>query len=427
MKQLEDRIKDRLEGYESSLPEGDLAEFRAKLDKVDALSSNKVGSRDHGTPILAWLAPLAVAAGLGLFFVLDRDHGQDMVRVQEDNMLVADIVEPTVEIPEPTVEIPTPSDDLAEVFRPSSRDIDEVQPVQETAGIIEAGETGQSVEISEHQEVEPSVEIIEYQEIEQPVEVIGNQENKPSSESEDMSVTAITSPFVPGASDANGSPVSTKVGQAVAGVLGGTGGVALAGLVPSMLLAESDPDLPQDDFNDPGGINESSQDKRNGKDNHSFPLRAGLSLRIPFNDRWSLVTGLDYSLYSSSIGYSLTGGKRQNAHYLGVPLRMDYTIARNRWLDVYVGAGASADLCVAAYLDGSNCDRDGNKIEKDGLGFSLTGVGGLQFNITKAVGVFLDPTISWNIPSGNRVLETYRSEHPLMLSVSTGLRITIAK
>ena len=159
-------------------------------------------------------------------------------------------------------------------------------------------------------------------------------------------------------------------------------------------------------------------DERTYNNTHNMPLRAGLSIRVPFNERWSLTTGVDYSWYSSTIGYSVTGGHKQDAHYIGIPVRADFTIARNRWLDVYVGAGASADFCVAAF-------EAGQKIGKDGVGFSLIGAGGVQFNITDNLGIFLDPTLSWNIPSNNNVLDIYKSAHPFMFSVSTGLRVTI--
>lgn len=149
-----------------------------------------------------------------------------------------------------------------------------------------------------------------------------------------------------------------------------------------------------------------------------MPLRAGLSLRVPFNDRWSLTTGVDYAWYSSTIGYSVSGGHKQDAHYVGIPIRADFTIARNRWLDVYVGAGASADFCIAAFEDGS-------RIAKDGIGFSLIGSGGVQFNITNNLGLFFDPTFSWNIPTDNRILDTYKSDHPFMFSVSSGIRVTL--
>lgn len=82
-------------------------------------------------------------------------------------------------------------------------------------------------------------------------------------------------------------------------------------------------------------------------------------------------------------------------------------------------AGGSVDFYVAAF-------DAGQMIAKDGIGFSLIGAGGFQLNINKNLGLFLDPTFSWSIPSDNRKFDTYRSEHPFMFMVSTGLRATVS-
>lgn len=60
MKRLEDKIRDRLEGYESSLPEGDLSEFKAILD-----AGTKGASKRRKVSPVAWLAPIAAAAAVG--------------------------------------------------------------------------------------------------------------------------------------------------------------------------------------------------------------------------------------------------------------------------------------------------------------------------------------------------------------------------
>ena len=87
--------------------------------------------------------------------------------------------------------------------------------------------------------------------------------------------------------------------------------------------------------------------------------------------------------------------------------------------------GISNNHCDIIFADFFDAFEAGKKIAKDGVGFSLIGAGGVQFNITDNLGIFLDPTLSWNIPSNNRVLDTYKSAHPFMFSVSTGLRITV--
>lgn len=406
MKQLEDRIKDRLEGYESSLPEGDLAEFKALLD-ASATTAKKLSPA-----YLAWFAPVAVAAGLALFFVFGHGPQQDMIQVVDGSPLVADVVETQPEVTEMMETEPVEEISIVQTYPSTSK---RKSYPDAMAAVNEKTENSDSASgVSERGESEnPGSN-----------QQTGNNEKnggeKGNADSTSMGSSSGYSPFVP--SGSNRKPVSVKVGQATAGVLGGTGALALASVLPSIIMTrDSEPgNMSNGTIGSGGSWSDPNPpiDGRTRNDTHYMPLRAGLSLRIPFTERWSLTTGLDYSWYASNLEYSLSGVHRQNAHYLGIPLRADFTIARNRWMDVYVGAGGSADFCVAAF-------DAGQKIAKDGVKFSLIGAGGIQFNINKYLGLFLDPTFSWNIHSDNRKLDTYRSEHPFMFTVSTGLRVTI--
>lgn len=114
------------------------------------------------------------------------------------------------------------------------------------------------------------------------------------------------------------------------------------------------------------------------------------------------------------------GGKKQLAHYLGIPLRLDRIIASNGRWDAYIGAGIEGDYCVGATLGGA-------PVGKDGFGLSLMGAGGVQWNFTDALGLYVEPEIIWAVPSERRVLMTYRTEHPFMLSVTGGIRVNIGK
>ena len=408
MKQLEDRIKDRLEGYESSLPEGDLAEFKALLD------ASTTAGKKRSPAYLVWFAPVAVAAGLALFFVFGHGPQQDMIQVVDGSSLVADVVETQPEVTEMMETESVAEVAIVQTYPSTSR-----KRMHSDATVVanEKPENNDSASgVSERGESEKLESNQQANHTEQ------HGEQKRNDDGASLGSSSGYSPFVP--SGSSRKPVSVKVGQATAGVLGGTGALALASVLPSVLMNE-DKSYVDRDYSDgtigPGGNMGDPNppiDGRTRNDTHYMPLRAGLSLRIPFTDRWSLTTGLDYSWYASNLEYSLSGVHRQNAHYLGIPLRADFTIARNRWMDVYVGAGGSADFCVAAF-------DAGQKIAKDGVKFSLIGAGGIQFNINKNLGLFLDPTFSWNIPSDNRKLDTYRSEHPFMFTVSTGLRVTI--
>lgn len=374
MKELEDKIKDRLEGYESRLPESDLAEFKSLLDKASSTSTG------HNAAYLAWLLPAATAAGLALFFILRPAPGPDPVQVIDGGAMTAQVADP--------ITVDKNYDASAAETKPSA-----VQTVQHLYSRVadreEVQDRSETVQTTEEQPVEADSP---------GVESSGNNTNTGSSADND----SVPSAFVPTGITENRKPVGMNVGAATAGVVGGSGAIALAGLLQPVHTTS-----PVGTIDDPR-IN--APDEKTAT--HRMPLRAGLSLRIPVNERWSLTTGVDYSLYFSKIGYN-----QQRAHYLGIPVRADYSITRNKWLDVYVGAGVSTDFCVAASVDGC-------KTAKDGIGIALNGAGGVLFSISDHFGLFLEPTFSWNIPSDNRVLDTYKSEHPCMLSVASGLRVS---
>ena len=69
----------------------------------------------------------------------------------------------------------------------------------------------------------------------------------------------------------------------------------------------------------------------------------------------------------------------------------------------------------------------GNKIAKDGFNLALQGIGGIQMNVTKRLGVYVEPELSWRVPFNATVLDTYMSENPLMFSVAAGLRFNVGK
>lgn len=390
MKPLEDKIKKRLEDYESSLPEGDLAEFRELMDRAGY-------ERRKVTPF-RWIAPVAIAASVVLVVIFGRFPESEVVTGPNFGPTVAEIIEPSV-----------PDNDNS---------ANEVDITSKTGGKTARMYAHVVVPVTEEEPVIiPEDNTEEYQE--------EHQEEHDMSVSKGQTVLPDEGYYIH-SEDKKSSinlggkkPVSTKVGKAAASLLGGTGAVALASLLPSVSSGDigSIPPYSSPVDGPEGSVITPAADERTGDASHSLPLRTGLSLRVPMNDRWSLTTGVDYSLYSSKIGYTVSGDKHQKVHYIGIPLRADYTLARNRWIDVYIGAGASADFCVAA-------SEDGRSVPKDGIGLALIGGGGFQLNISKNLGIFVDPTFSLDVNPNNRSLETYKSDHPFMFSVSTGLRIT---
>ena len=137
-----------------------------------------------------------------------------------------------------------------------------------------------------------------------------------------------------------------KVGAA-AGCI--TGGGLLAALVPSLKntgdnKSYADVSPGGHDYSNPG-----RPDYFYKKDKEfCFPLKAGLSLRIPISEKLSITTGADYSRYTTRFTCQGIPDEIQVAQYIGIPVRLDWTMASNRWLDVYLGGGLEGDVCVAA-------------------------------------------------------------------------------
>ena len=151
---------------------------------------------------------------------------------------------------------------------------------------------------------------------------------------------------------------------------------------------------------------------------HSRPVEVGLTASIPLAGRWSLMTGAEYALYKSRLGYSASTMMTQKAHYLGIPLRLDYDLVPRDRFRLYLGAGAKVDWGIATRLDGE-------KIDPDGFGLSLLGVGGLQWNVTGPLGLYLEPRFNWFLSEPEGRLMTFRTESPFRFTLSAGVRIDL--
>ena len=399
MKNWEDIVKDKLEGYESPLPEGSLAEFRA-------LREGKAGAPARKLAPWLWGMTAAVAAGLAAVLFLRQpqtpETGIQLVGQAAVTMSLSDAETVTdVAVPSPSTQLIAQAVAPKAVPQVNVRTRKTIQPAEPSA--------------------QPSVPATLHKEENTMPAVVNESAPEPAKE-EEVSQSVIsteTSPYIPERSVTR--PVTMKVGPA-AGIVAGSG--LLVGLVMPFLGAgsSSTPSPTAQPLEDYAYLGNASFffDDRTVDVKHYFPLKAGLSTRIPVANRLYVTTGLEYSLYGSSISFAIAGEKKQRVQYLGIPLRVDWLIASGKVMDVYAGAGVQGDLCLAATIGGE-------AIQKDGASLSLLGAGGIQLNMTKHLGLYVEPQLSWRIPSENHRLETYRSAHPVMFSVAAGLRINLDK
>lgn len=359
MTDWEEIIKDKLEGYESPLPEGGLEEFRS------ALSDERGHQGRQSLRPVYWLSAVAVAAAclVAILFTRKPETREDEVNTLADAEVVIapeDVLGQAVTIIEEKPET----------------------PLRRKAATAIAATTIKETELpdEDHNVAEEQPEPTE------PAEPI-----KRITEEPDAGPGSVA-PIKRG-----GSTIKIKTGPLMAGVAGtGVLGAAAAilpkiGRVGKDAMSTSNLPSPSEtnlynleDNPDNPNPNQPKEPVVNKADSR-LPLKIGLSAGIPLTDRLRVTTGVSYSF----------------EQYLGLPVRMDWTFASWKSIDLYTGAGLEGRLAL-------------QKGVKDKATLSLVGAGGVQWNLYGRLGLFLEPELSWDLhrESGK-------------LAVSTGLRINL--
>lgn len=376
MKNWEDIIKEKLENFESELPERSFADFRVRQESTNATPHSK------RIPVI-WLPIATIAAGLALFFILKQTSSSEGITTN------------VVQQPSDIVAVTTAEDPDKEVFSPSTIKSASVETIEKTPE-----ETTTTVQISDLAEEEKTIDppVIE------PAVITKNILLEYSKDNSIIHSVNKKRVFVPIIALGGLTSVITPTLIAAHNEKSTHNEVSYAG---NDILIAGPPSSPID-------VDQLT------KITHHFPLKIGLSTGIPLSNSLNISTGLEYSLYSSDLTYSISGTKKQYAHYIGIPVRLDWTFASTGWMNAYIGAGVSGDYCLKASLSGES-------IPKDGFCFSILGAGGVQINLSKKLGIYFEPEISWSLPSESRILKTYRTDHPITFSVATGLRINLVK
>ena len=378
MRIWEDIVKDKLGGYESNLPEDSLAAFHARRATAGATKAKRFP--------LVWAIVPAIAAGLAaVLFLRKPTVPEDGIQIIPQPVETYSQVDESLDTATPPATAPL----IAQAIQTKAvRSMPKAEPSEEpaTTTVVEEIRIPEETPIPEKDDIGP--------------------EDTPEEPVTDSSVIPESSPFVP-------QPSTKKPSFNM-----GTGGAIAAG---GGLLAAMATQLAKPDVNGivPGNFDIDGVNDAGETASHSMPLVVGLSVRYPVTEKIGITTGLEYSLYSSSFLF-LAEEKTQLAHYLGIPVRLVWTFVSGKWFDAYLGTGVKGDFCVGATFDGKS-------IGKDGPAFRLLGAGGIQFNANRHLSLFVEPEVSWTLPSERRVLSTYSSEHPWMFTVATGVRINLGK
>lgn len=383
MENWEDIIKGKLEGYESALPEGGLAEFRSRR-------SPAVAGRKKFAPVI-WAASLAAAAAVALFAFPRRDDAPapDTDKVAEAIAPAPEIIDVTEAVP--VVEIPqNPKTTAAARASQPTPGMQAAEPqASQTAPVPTTQESTQKETSAEPQTPsrpqnegqrspynEPSLQPAQQPAVQAPVH-----------KRRSSNLLARTGAFAEKALFTSSGVVA--VAGIAAGILGGGG----AAFFPESTTESAPP-------------------------THHFPMRIGITAGLPVSNTVRLVSGVEYILYPTDINNPNALGTHQLAHFIGVPLRLDWTFASIKRLDLYAGAGIEGNFCVAASISG-------NRIGKAEPYLTAVGTLGAMYRISPTIGLYLEPVMTFFPTAALQNLQTYGTQSPLTFSVSTGLRFNL--
>ena len=196
------------------------------------------------------------------------------------------------------------------------------------------------------------------------------------------------------------------------------------------LLSRSHDDMPVDSVallniakNNSGDIVE--------KEKHEKPITFGLSLTKALNEKWSVETGAQYTLLRST--FTMGSGmnyvqKSQKLHYIGIPLKVSYRIADYRKLSAYGSVGVVMDIPVKGKVtqnlvtDTMTMKLDSRQVSPP-LQWSVNASLGVQYELTRNMSIYLEPTLNYHIPTGSNVHSTW-TERPFTFTMPVGIRFT---
>lgn len=150
---------------------------------------------------------------------------------------------------------------------------------------------------------------------------------------------------------------------------------------------------------------------------HKQPVGFGISVRKALPKNFSVETGVTYTMLSSEIIYEGSAEKTdQKLHYIGIPVRANWSFVNQKRLNVYVSAGGAVEKCVYGKV---GSEKEAVKP----LQFSVMSAIGAQYNVSNRVGLYVEPGVAYFFDDDSD-METIRKENPANFTLQAGIRLT---
>ncbi|RNC65743.1 outer membrane beta-barrel protein [Proteiniphilum sp. X52] len=168
---------------------------------------------------------------------------------------------------------------------------------------------------------------------------------------------------------------------------------------------------------------------------HRQPVTMGASIKYNLNEKWSLTSGLTYTILSSQLrsgshSHYYTG--EQTLHNIGIPLGINYNLWKVRNVSVYVAGGGmveknvSGTLSTGYVMNGKAESAEKENVSVDRLQWSVNTSVGVEYNLFSKIGLYAEPGVIYYFKNGNEV-ETIYKEKPVNVHLRIGIRFSLGK
>ncbi|MDD7154605.1 MAG: outer membrane beta-barrel protein [Candidatus Cryptobacteroides sp.] len=178
-------------------------------------------------------------------------------------------------------------------------------------------------------------------------------------------------------------------------------------------------------------IEQTGEDSR-----YAIPVSVGIGARYQFARRWSAGTGISYTMlsrtfpgvYCKNVGGipidRISTDIRHNIHYIGIPVNIYYDIIDSKRVKFYAYGGGAVDFPVSNVFKVKAPTEEIILKEKvKGAQYSVGAGIGVEFMLTKFLGLYLDPGFNYYFKGDQPV--SIRTQQPFMMNFELGFRFDI--
>ena len=164
---------------------------------------------------------------------------------------------------------------------------------------------------------------------------------------------------------------------------------------------------------------------------HCRPKTFGLSINKQLSPKWTFGTGITYTRLKSEFESEYNKArlvKTQKIDYVGIPLKLTYQVWSKGRFNAYMTGGMAFEMPVHSslekkYIITADSSYTLKRDIKPRYQWSVNLGIGVQYKLFKPFSLYLEPNMFYYFRNSSN-LETYRTEHPFIITVPFGLRLT---